>query len=211
LYSHGSRLAAQARSGRGTACRSLETPAERTGAVTRTLGMLRVAYGARRLLTGPACATSRLAEVPTVWVKAPVIPGVVGGCVSKAETEVKAGFVDGNNTHPYVVSIQGVEAILSPLMPGYRAQPSSCQGIVVRPALVESVGEVPSKGCGCYSELFLLVFCPRDGLTHRGGRGARHARREEGAYPLADIQPTSNAAGRDASVPECRRISGTGH
>jgi hypothetical protein len=55
------------------------------------------------------------------------------------------------------------------------------------------------------------VFCPGNRLTHRGGRGARHARREEGAYPLADIQPTSNAAGRDALVAECRPICGTGH
>jgi hypothetical protein len=28
---------------------------------------------------------------------------------------------------------------------------------------------------------------------------------------LCDIQPTSNVAGWDASVPECRRICGTGH
>jgi hypothetical protein len=55
------------------------------------------------------------------------------------------------------------------------------------------------------------VFCPRNRLTHRGGPGAHRARSEEGAYPLADIQPTSKASGWDASVPQCRRIPGTGH
>jgi hypothetical protein len=55
------------------------------------------------------------------------------------------------------------------------------------------------------------VFCPGNELTHRGGGGAHRGRREEGAYPLADIQVTSNAAGWDASAPECRRVSATGH
>jgi hypothetical protein len=64
---------------------------------------------------------------------------------------------------------------------------------------------------GSIGEKCRLVFCPRNKLTLRGGPSAHPARREEGAYPLADIQPTSNAAGWDASVPECGRICGTGH